>query len=198
MPFAKAGNTPAPRRFAGALPSAWRPEMKGLNRRLRNLQQRLGPREELVAVIVVGLLAASGLAFTLITNQGTPAGEALAYMAAVDRADTNYVWSHSIIDSSKASGADVSLLDRAALAAQLVATARTRSRFSVQGVNDSSSGVTVTLSYSGPAGRQTVSLSLRGESPHSWPTLIEPAGLDINIPSGAGALAIDGQALAAS
>src|ERR1700688_1911094 len=98
MPSATAGSTPAPQRFAGALPSGWRTEMKGLNRRLRNLQQRLGRREELVAVIVLGLLAASGLAFTLITNQGTPAGEALAYVAAVDRADTNYVLSHSIID----------------------------------------------------------------------------------------------------
>ncbi len=164
--------------------------MKGMNRRLRSLQQRLGPREELIAVIVVGLLAASGLAFTLITNQGTPAGDALAYMAAVDRADTSYVWSHSIIDSSKASSADVSLLDRAALAAQLSASAHTRSRFSVLGVNDTGSGVMVTLSYSGPAGRQTGRLSLRGESPHSWPTIIEPAGLDFNIPNGAGALAI--------
>ncbi len=172
--------------------------MKGLDRRLRNLQQRLGPREELIAVIVVGLLAASGLAFTLITNQGTPAGEALAYMAAVDRADTNYVWSHSIIDSSKASSADVSLLDRGALVAQLAAGAHTRSGFTVQGVSDTSSGVMATVSYSTSAGRQTRNLAMRGESPHSWPVRIEPAGLDINVPTGAGALGIDGQAIAAS
>lgn len=169
--------------------------MQGLNSRLRNLQQRLGPREELIAAIVVGLLAVSGLAFTLTTNQGTPAGEALAYMAAVDRADTNYVWSHSLIDSSKASSAEVSLLDRAALAAQLSATAHTRSGFSVQGVSDTSTGVAVTVSYTTSYGRESRTLAMRGQSPHSWPVVIEPAGLDLRIPSGAGVVAVDGQAL---
>ncbi len=172
--------------------------MKGLDTRLRNLQLRLGPREEVIAVIVLSVLAASGLAFTLITNQGTPAGAALAYMAAVDRADTNYVWNHSIIDSAKASSADISLLDRSALAAQLAATAHTRSGFSVQNVSYVNTGTKVALAYNASDGRRTTSLVMRGESPHSWPVLVEPTGLDFNVPSGAGALAIDGQAVVAS
>jgi hypothetical protein len=172
--------------------------MKGLNTRLRSLQRRLGPREELIAAIVVGVLAASGLAFTLITNQGTPAGSALAYMGAVDRADTNYVWSHSIVDSAKVSTTDTSLMDRAALAAQLAATAHTRSGYSVQDVSYVSGGTKVTLSYITSDGRKTIGLVMRGAGPHSWPVLLEPAGLDLNLPPGPGALAIDGQIVAAT
>jgi len=172
--------------------------MRSLNTRLRRLQQRLGAREELIAALVLGVLAVSGLAFTLVTNQGTPAGDALAYMAAVDRADTAYVWSHSIIDAARTTSTDVSLFDRAALAAQLAATAHTRSGFSVQNVSYVSTGPKVTLTYNTSAGRKTTSLLMRGGAPHSWPVIVEPAGLDIHLPSGAGALAIDGLAVAAT
>ncbi len=171
--------------------------MNALNTWLRNLQRRLAAHEELIAVIVLGVLAAGGLAFTLITNQGTPAGAALAYMAAVDRADTDYVWSHSTIDSAKASGAETLLLDRRALAAQLAATAHTRSRFTVQDVSYVGAGTRVNLMYITTQGRKTTSLVMGGGSPHSWPVVVEPAGLDFNIPNGAGALAIDAQPVAA-
>ena len=170
--------------------------MKSLNRRLRGLQQRLGAREELIAVIALGVLASGGLAFTVVTNQGTPAGAALAYMAAVDRADTAYVWSHSIIDSARASNSDVSLFDRSALAAQLAATAHTRSGFRVQGVSYTSIGPQVTLTYNTSAGRKTTSLMLRGGAPHQWTVIVEPAGLDVHLPGGAGTLTIDGLAVA--
>jgi len=172
--------------------------MRSLNTRLRRLQQRLGAREELIAALVLGVLAVSGLAFTLVTNQGTPAADALAYMAAVDRADTSYVWSHSIIDTARTTSTDVSLFDRAALAAQLAATAHTRSGFSVQNVSYVSTGPEVTLTYNTSAGRKTTSLMMRGGAPHSWPVIVEPAGLDIHLPSGAGDLAIDGLAVAAT
>jgi hypothetical protein len=172
--------------------------MNSLNARLRNLQRRLGRREELIAGVVLAVLATSGLAFTLLTNQGTPAGAALAYVSAVDRADTNYVWNHSTVDSAKVSTADTSLLDHSALAAQLSTNAHTRSGFTVQNVSYANTGTKVTLTYNTSDGRRTTSLVMRGGAPHSWPVLVEPAGLDLNIPSGAGALAIDGQAVAAS
>jgi len=173
-------------------------EIIGLNTRLRNLQRRLGFREELIAAIVLGVLGASSLAFTLFTTQGTPAGAALAYMAAVDRADTGFVWSHSIIDSATASSTDTSLLDRSALGAQLTATAHTRSGFSVQNVSYVNADIEVTLTYNTSVGRRTTSLRMRAVSPNSWPVLVEPTGLDLNIPNGAGALAIDGQEVVAS
>ena len=187
-----------PRRFAVVSPAVRRTEINGLNTRLRNLQRRLGAREELIAVVILGLLAASGLSFTLLTNQVTPAAAALAYMAAVDRADTGFVSSHSIIDSAIASSTDTSLLDRSALGAQLAATAHTRSGFSVQNVSAVNADTEVTLTYNTSAGRRTTNLIMRAQRPNSWPVLVEPAGLDLNIPSGAGALAIDGQAVVAS
>ncbi len=169
--------------------------MSTLSGALLRLRQRLGVCEELIAGIVLAALAVGGISFTLITHTGTPAGAALTYMAAVDRADTDYVWSHSIIDSAHTSTANVSLLDRAALAAQLKATAHTRSRFTLQGVASDNAGPKVTLSYNTSSGKRTTSLVLRGRSPHSWPVLLEPAGLDLNIPPGAGSLAIDGQTI---
>jgi hypothetical protein len=170
--------------------------MGNLNNQLRRLHQRLGAREELIAGIVLAVLAVGGLAFTVTTNVGTPAGAALAYMAAVDRADTSYVWGHSIIDSSKVSKADVALLDRTALAAQLAATAHSRSSFKVQGVSFDNGGTKVMLTYNTSVGRRAASLFLRGGAPHAWPVAVEPASLGIAIPAGAGGLAIDGQPVA--
>src|SRR5216683_824048 len=181
------------RRSADALPSARRVEMKTLTAQLRRGQQRLGMRQELVAGIVLALLAVGAVSLTLTTRVGTPAGAALAYIAAVDRADTDYVWSHSIVDSAPTAPATISFVNRAGLAAQLKASAHTRSRFDVEGIRFVSSGTKVTLTYDTSGGRSSISLLMRGGAPHSWPVLLEPAGIEINLPSGAGALAIDGQ-----
>jgi hypothetical protein len=167
--------------------------MKTLNARLRLLQKRLGRREELIAGIVLVVLAVGGFAFTAVTQIGTPAGAALAYMAAVNRADTDYVWSHSIIESAKTSSTDVSLVDRSSLAAQLAASAHTRSQLSVQDVGYANGATKVTLTYNTSTGRRSISLVMQGGAPHSWPVVIEPAGLDFRLPSGAGSLAIDGE-----
>ena len=167
--------------------------MKTFTAQLRKVQQRLGMRQEVVAGIAVALFAVGAVSFTLTTRVGTPAGAALAYLAAVDRADTDYVWSHSIIDSAPTAPATVSFLNHAALAAQLKASAHTRSAFDVQSVGFVSSGTKVTLSYDTSSGRAAIDLVMRGGPPHSWPVLLEPAGLEINLPAGAGAVAIDGQ-----
>jgi hypothetical protein len=169
--------------------------MNSLNAQLRRLRQRLGVREDVTAAIAIALVGAGGLSFTLITHTGTPAGAALAYLSAVDRADTAYVWTHSIINPAPPSTATVSLLDRGALDAQLKATAHTRSNFSVQGVSYISSGTKVTLTYATAVGAATTSLVMRGGAPHSWPVLVNPAGLDIALPPGAGAISIDGRTL---
>src|SRR5438128_1771880 len=113
--------------------------MKILTTQLRKLQQRLGMRQELVAGIVLALLAVGAVSFTLTTRVGTPAGAALAYMAAVDRADADYVWSHSIVDSTSTAPATISFVNRGGLAAQLKASAHTRSGFDVQSVSFGSS-----------------------------------------------------------
>src|SRR5712691_159053 len=181
------------RRSADALPSARRVEMKTFQAQLRKGQQRLGMRQELVAGIALALLAVGAVSFTLTTRVGTPAGAALAYMAAVDRADIDYVWSHSIVDSAPTAPATISFVNRAGLAAQLKASAHTRSGLDVQGVGFVSSGTKVTLTYDTSGGRVSTSLVMRGGAPHSWPVLLEPAGLEINLPEGAGAVAIDGQ-----
>jgi hypothetical protein len=167
--------------------------MKTITSQLRKLQQRLDVRQELVAAIALALLATGSVSFTLTTRVGTPAGAALAYMAAVDGADTDYVWSHSIVDSAPTPASTISFVNRAGLAAQLKASAHTRSGFHVQGVGFVSSGTKVTLTYANSTGRVTTSLLMRGGAPHSWPVLLEPAGLEIDLPSGAGGVAIDGQ-----
>lgn len=172
--------------------------MANLNHRLRTVQRRLGAREELVAGIVLALVAIAGLGFTLATNYGTPAGAALAYMAAVDRGDTDYVWSHSVVDSSGVGTKATVLLDRMALAAQLRESEHTRSAFAVQGVGYDGGNTKVTLSFTASADRRSVSLLLRGQAPHVWLILLKPAGVDLRIPAGAGALVIDGQSINAA
>lgn len=167
--------------------------MKTFTSQLRKMQQRLGMRQEMVAASVLALLAVGAVSFTLTTRAGTPAGEALAYMAAVDRADTDYVWSHSIVDSTPTAPATVSFLNRAALAAQLKASEHTRSAFAVESVGFVTSGTKVTLTYNTSSGRASIALVMRGGAPHSWPVLLEPAGFEIHLPFGAGAVAIDGQ-----
>ena len=42
--------------------------MKGHSSRLRRLRQRLGARQELIAGVLLAVLAAGGLGFTLITH----------------------------------------------------------------------------------------------------------------------------------
>ena len=167
--------------------------MKTVNARLRSLRDRLGVREDVIAAIVVAVLGAGGLSFVVVSHVGTPAGAALAYMAAVDRADTDYVWSHSIVDSASTAPTTVSLFNRAALAAQLKALAHTRSGFAVQSVGFTGSGTQVTLTYDTRGGRESTSLVMRGGAPHSWPVSLEPAGLLITLPAGAGPIAVDGQ-----
>jgi hypothetical protein len=65
-------------------------------------------------------------------------------------------------------------------------------------VSSLSAGTRVTISYATSDGRKTTSLVMRDSSPHSWPVLVQPVGLDVKIPIGAGGLAIDGMAVAAS
>lgn len=162
-------------------------------RTLRKLQQRLGMREEVIAGVVLAVLAVGALSFTLTTDVGTPAGAALAYMAAVDRGDVDYVWSHSIVDLASTAPATTSLFNRAGLAAQLKALAHTRSGFDVRSVGRTDSGTEVTLTYATHSGRQSASLVMRGHVPHSWPVLLEPAGLLVTLPAGTGPIALDGQ-----
>jgi hypothetical protein len=163
-----------------------------LKGRLHEIQLHLGAREERIAIIVIGALASAGLAFTLTTGVGTPAGAALAYMSAVDRGDAAYVWAHSIIESAKVPAGDKALFDRKALVAQLTATAHTRSGFRVQSVSMESGGTKVSINFNTPAGPRTASLFLPGGAPHSWSVVVEPSRLDLNIPGGAGALGVDG------
>ena len=172
--------------------------MKALYARLRALQSRLALREELIAGTVLGALAFGVLGFALVTHAGTPAGAALAYMAAVDRDDVDYVWSHSVIDASAAQGADVVLLHRGALEAQLRATAHTRTGLAVQSWRYTATGTDVTLAYSTASGRTTTTLLMKDSSPHFWPVAVHPAGLNLKLPVGSGALAIDGLPLAAA
>jgi hypothetical protein len=167
--------------------------MRTLNSQLRRLATHLGGREDMIAAMALAVLAVGSLSFTLITHTGTPAGAALAYMAAVDRADTEYVWSHSIVDALNGSAPDATFLDRAALDAQLKATAHSRSAIEVQSVNYVSEGTRVVVTYNTSFGPAKTSLIMRGGAPHSWPVLVRPAGLDIALPPGAGALAIDGR-----
>ena len=167
--------------------------MRILNSQLHRLRNHLGRREEMIAAIALAVLAVGSLSFTLITHTGTPAGAALAYMAAVDRADTEYVWSHSIVNALNGSAPNATFLDRAALDAQLKATAHSRSAIGVQSVNYMSEGTRVVVTYNTSSGPAKTSLIMRGGAPHSWPVLVNPAGLDIALPTGAGALAIDGR-----
>lgn len=166
--------------------------MKTLNAQLRMLQRRLGKPQELIAAVAIATLGAGGLIFTVTTQVGTPAGAALAYMAAVDRADVDYVWSHSVIDSSNTSAVTVSLLDKAILAAQLKSSAHSRRGFTAVGWSYTREGTRVNIAYDTANGRATTSLVMRGAAPHSWPVLVKPAGLDLSLPIGAGAVAIDG------
>ena len=172
--------------------------MKNLGAGMRRMRQRLGAKQELFAGVVLAVLAAGGLSFTLITHTGTPAGAALAYMAAVDRADANYVWSHSVINTASATSADVSLVDKAALAAQLKATAHTRSGFVFQGLSFVSTGTQVTVTYKVADRLRSTSLLVRGGAPHSWPVVLAPVSLNLNLPPGAGQVAIDGREVNAS
>jgi hypothetical protein len=167
--------------------------MRGLKAQLHRLRNHLGRREDMIAAIALAVLAVGSLSFTLITHTGTPAGAALAYMAAVDRADTEYVWSHSIVNALNGSTPNATFLDRAALDAQLKATAHSRSAIGVQSVNYVSEGTRVVVTYNTSSGAAKTSLIMRGGAPHSWPVLVKPAGLDIALPPGAGALAIDGR-----
>jgi len=190
-----------PKSSAGATTSGGRTEMENLNvsaptmrstSRMARMRSRLGAREELAAGLVLLLLAVGAMAFTLVTGQGTPGNSALAYLSAVDRADTSYVWNNSILDTSQVSKADVALVDRKALAAQLAASAHTRSDFQVQSTSVFGD-TTVTLSYRTSTGQKSTPLVMRGEGPNTWYVVLHPAGLALTVPGGAGALAIDGQ-----
>jgi hypothetical protein len=169
--------------------------MRNLNSQLRRLRNHLGGREDMIAAIALAAVAVGGLSFTLITRTGTPAGAGLAYMAAVDRADTEYVWSHSIVNVLNGSAPNATFLDRAALDAQLNATAHSRSAIGVQSVNYVLGGTRVVVTYNTSSGPAKTTLIMRGGAPHSWPVLVNPAGLDIALPPGAGAIAIDGRIL---
>jgi len=183
----RCGDSPTLHRRSGEL------EMRILNSQLHRLRNHLGRGEDMIAAIALAVLAVGSLSFTLITHTGTPAGAALAYMAAVDRADTEYVWSHSIVNALNGSAPNATFLDRAALDAQLKATAHSRSAIGVQSVNYMSEGTRVVVTYNTSSGPAKTSLIMRGGAPHSWPILVHPAGLDIALPTGAGALAIDGR-----
>jgi hypothetical protein len=167
--------------------------MRTLNSQLRKLTTRLGGREDMIAAMALAVLAVGSLSFTLITHTGTPAGAALAYMAAVDRADAEYVWSHSIVNALNGSAPTATFLDRAALDAQLKSTAHSRSAIAVQTVNYVSEGTRAVVTYNTSSGPAKTSLIMRGGAPHSWPVLVHAAGLDIALPPGAAALAIDGR-----
>lgn len=169
--------------------------MRTLDSQLRRLRTHLGGREDVIAAIALAVLAVGGLSFTLITHTGTPAGAALAYIAAVDRADTEFVWSHSTVNVLNGSAPNATYLDRAALDAQLNATAHSRSAIGVQSVNYVPEGTRVVVTYNTSSGPAKTSLIMRGGAPHSWPVLVNPAGLDIALPPGAGAIAIDGRTL---
>ncbi len=169
--------------------------MRNLNSQLRSLRNHLGAREDMIAAIALAVVAVSGLSFTLITHTGTPAGAALAYIAAVDRADTEYLWSHSIVNVLNGSAPNATFLDRAALDAQLNATAHSRSAIGVLSVGYVTEGTRVVVTYNTSAGPAKTSLIMRGGAPHSWPVLVNPAGLDIALPLGAGAIALDGRTL---
>jgi len=71
--------------------------------------------------------------------------------------------------------------------------ADSRSAIGVQSVNYVSEGTRVVVTYNTSSGPAKTSLIMRGGAPHSWPVLVNPAGLDIALPTGAGALAIDGR-----
>jgi len=172
--------------------------MRNLNSQLRRLRNHLGAREDMIAAIALAVVAVGGLSFTLVTHTGTPAGAAIAYMAAVDRADTEYVWSHSIVNVLNGSAPNATFLDRAALDAQLNATAHSRSAIGVQSVTYVPEGTRVVVTYNTSSGPARTSLIMRGGAPHSWPVLVNPAGLDIALPPGAGAIAMDGRALETS
>jgi len=169
--------------------------MRSLNSQIQRLRNHVGSRADMIAAIALAVLAVGGMSFTLTTHTGTPAGAALAYMAAVDRADTPYVWSHSIVDVLNGSAPNATFLDRAALDAQLSATAHSRSAIGVQSVNYVLGGTKVVVTYNTSTGPAKTSLIMRGAAPHPWPVLVNPAGLDIALPPGAGAIAIDGRAL---
>lgn len=169
--------------------------MKNLNGALKAPRLRLGTREEVIAVAVLALLGVAGLSYSAITHVGTPAGAALAYMAAVDRADTDYVWTHSVIGTGQSSTASISLLDRSALVAQLKATAHSRTNLNFQGVQYVSGHTAVAVGYNTSIGHRTTNLVLQGGPPHSWPVLIEPAGLQLAVPSGVGTVFLDNQAI---
>src|SRR5207302_8179185 len=143
-----------------------------LNSQLARLRNHLGGREDMIAAIALALVAGGGLSFTLITHTGTPAGAALAYVAAVDRADTEYVWSHSIVNVLNGSAPNATFLDRVALEAQLAATAHSRSAIGVHSVNYVSQGTRVVVSYNTSSGPVETSLIMRGGAPHSWPVLV--------------------------
>jgi len=170
--------------------------MRSLNSQIQRLRNHLGIRADLIAAIALAVLAVGGLSFTLTTHTGTPAGAALAYMAAVDRADTPYVWSHSIVDVLNGSAPKATFLDRAALNAQLNATAHSRSAIGVQSASYVPGRTRVVVTYNTSSGPAKTSLVMRGGAPHSWPVLVNPGGLDIALPPGAGAIAIDGRTLA--
>ncbi len=169
--------------------------MRNLNSQLGRLRNHLGSRADMIAAIALAVFAVGGLSFTLTTHTGTPAGAALAYMAAVDRADTAYVWSHSIVNVLNGSAPNATFLDRTALDAQLNATAHSRSAIGVQSVSYVAEGTRVVVTYNTSSGASKTSLIMRGGAPHSWPVLVNPAGLDIAVPTGAGAIAIDGRTL---
>ena len=169
--------------------------MRSLNSQIQRLRNHLGSRADMIAAIALAVLAVGGLSFTLTTHTGTPAGAAIAYMAAVDRADTPYVWSHSIVDVLNGSAPKATFLDRAALNAQLNATAHSRSAIGVQSASYVPGGTRVVVTYNTSSGPAKTSLIMRGGAPHSWPVLVNPAGLDIPLPAGAGAIAIDGRTL---
>jgi len=172
--------------------------MRNVNSQLRTLRNRLGSREDVIAAVALAVIAVGGLSFTLTTHTGTPASAALAYVAAVDSADTSYVWSHSIVDVLNGSAPNATFLDRAALDAQLKTTAHSRSAIGVQSASYVLGGTRVVVTYNTPSGPAKTSLIMRGGAPHSWPVLISPAGLDIALPPGAGAIAIDGRTVEAS
>ena len=167
--------------------------------RLPRWRQR---RFQIAAGLAVVALIAGFLGNNLIARQYTPDGVVRQYLGALQAGDASSAWS-VIQVSAPAQPAAVSLTDKSALQAALAIAKPDIRSFAINATSQIDPGTSsVDFSYDTVSGsKQAKFVAQRSAETHlllyqGWRVVITPTMLEINLPNGAGGVAIDGKALA--
>jgi hypothetical protein len=154
----------------------------------------------LLTATLLGVLAAGTLGYGWLARSYSPEGAVREYLTARDRGDVEAVWAAITIDSQLAK-TDGSLVDKRALRATLSNPANRHSYpgWTVNQSRTSGDVTTVDISYRDAAAVRHFRLRVLPDARHRqlgmfprWQVVLVPSAIAVAVPSGAGALTLDG------